>query len=403
MMHPPEVLELLREVDASRARQPRELSVDSEPSGCAVRVNGVKLGETPLELRELLPGRYRVQVECEPARRGRVHIADVSSASSGLFVDVRFDRSIETRPLLQLRYSDPSQERAHRYADAAQIGKVVPANAIVLLSKAADVVEIELADGESMSQRALARIPAGDRGPSRGDVALAVGALLDGTCTDFTGREPVAMRCDDDATPRAAPVLLADDWPEQRRPRGQFISGITLASVGSAALITGYALRAPASKAGEDWVEQIRGGGSTVDAQEKWLNLNTTIVAMSSVGAAALVTSMPLALPERDKVPWAAWLSGGLGLGLAGFSIAWAVTAESEPAAGCTAAGVGESVAVRCVNRRDRLSWAILAGVTAAPLLTVPLVYLLRPKDKNMQASLQVRRGGGFLGVTGAF
>ena len=44
-----------------------------------------------------------------------------------------------------------------------------------------------------------------------------------------------------------------------------------------------------------------------------------------------------------------------------------------------------------------------MAGVTAAPLLTIPLVYLLRPKEKNLQASLQVRRGGGFLGVTGEF
>ena len=112
---------------------------------------------------------------------------------------------------------------------------------------------------------------------------------------------------------------------------------------------------------------------------------------------------MPLALPKRDKVPWAAWLSGGLGLGLAGFSIAWAVTAESEPATGCTTAGLGEADAVRCVNRSDRLSWAILAGVTAAPLLTVPLVYLLRPKKKHPHASLVVRRGGGVLGVAGGF
>jgi hypothetical protein len=219
---------------------------------------------------------------------------------------------------------------------------------------------------------------------------------------DFTGSEPVAMSCDDEA-PRVTQVLPNDDWPPHRPPRGQFIAGLTLASVGSAALITGYALRAPAAKAGEDWVEQIRAGGSTVDAQEKWLNLNTTIIAMSSAGAGVLVAAMPLALPKRDKVPWAAWLSGGLGLGLAGFSIAWAVTSESEPAAGCTTAGLGEADAVRCVNRSDRLSWAILAGVTAAPLLTIPLVYLLRPKEKNMQASLQVRRGGGFLGLTGEF
>ncbi len=403
LMHPPEVLELLRKVDASRARQPRELSVDSDPSGCAVRVNGVMLGETPLELRQLLPAKYRVQVECEPARRGRVHIADVTSASSSLFVDLRFDRSIATRPLLQLRYSDPSEEKEHRHGDAAQIGKAVPASAFVLVSKAADVVEIELVDGESSSQRAFARVPADDRGPSRGDIALAVGALLDGKCMDFTGSEAVPMRCDDDETPRVAQALPAEDWPAQRPPRGQFIAGLSLASVGSAALITGYALRAPAAKAGEDWVTTIRAGASTVAAQEKWLNLNTTIIAISSVGAGTLVAAMPLVLPKRDKVPWAAWLSGGLGLGLAGFSIAWAVTADSEPAAGCSTAGLGEADAIGCVNRSDQLSWAILAGVTAAPLLTIPLVYLLRPKEKNVQANLQVRRGGGFLAVTGEF
>jgi len=147
-MHPPEVREVLRQVDVSRAQQPRQLEVESEPSGCSVRANGVMLGQTPLALHDLFPGEYRVQVECQAGRRGRVHTADVTTGSTSVFVDLRFDRAVSTQPILHLRYGSAEEELEHRLADVEQISKAVPAGAFVLISKSsATVLELELVEG----------------------------------------------------------------------------------------------------------------------------------------------------------------------------------------------------------------------------------------------------------------
>jgi hypothetical protein len=376
-MHPPEVLEVLEQVDISRAQKPRQLEVESDPSGCPVRANGVMLGETPLALHDLFPGEYRVQVECEPGRRGRVHTADVTTGSTSVFVDLRFDLAVSTQPVLHLRYGSAEEELEQRVADVEQISKAVPARAFVLVSKPLpDVLELELVSGTPLGQRGLARIKTGPQGPTRGDIALASRALLEGKCTDFTPSDPVPLLCEGEAVPAEPAAVPTGGWPAHRPPKGQFITGLTLASLDS-----------------------VR-----VDAtQEKWLNLNTGIIIAGAVGGAALVAAMPLVLPKRDKTPWLAWLSGGLGLGLTAFSIAWGVTADDKPPTSCSSPSIDPIEARTCITRSEQVSLAILTGATAAPLLTIPLVYLLRPSEKNIQPSVEVGRNRAYVGVSGEF
>jgi hypothetical protein len=404
-MHPPVVLEMLVEVDTKRAQHPRELRVDSQPPGCTVRVNGMMLGETPFEMRDLLAGEYGVQVECDPGRRGRVHVANLTEGSADVFVDLRFDHAIETQPMLHLQYSDEPSREQYREADLERIAKVVPPGAFVVLSMpTAEILQLELVDVEPPQLRAIARIIAGPDGPSHGDVALASRALIDGHCTDFTASEPVALPCDREAISSVEAPAAADGWPARRTPRGQFIAGLTLASFGSAALITGYVLLLPRAQVAEDWVNEVNSGArQDASTQQKWLNMGTAIVLTSSVGAAALVAAMPLALPKREKTPWPAWLSGGLGLGLAAFAVGFGLTAEAEPATSCSAFAIDSADALTCVRRGERVTGAILAGVTAAPLLTVPLVYLLRPKGVNVEPTVQVSRSEAYFGVRGLF
>ncbi|TFH26130.1 MAG: PEGA domain-containing protein, partial [Myxococcales bacterium] len=291
-MHPPAVIEALDRVDGSRADQPGTLRVDSLPSGCAVRVNGVILGQTPLDIPDLLPGRYRVQAECDPEHRGRVHAAEVIAGPAEVRVDLRFDRAIETDSVLRLRYESPQDRSKHHVADAEGIAKVVPAGALLLMSTPTlDVIELELYRGAPAALVGLARITTGPRGAGRGDIALAVRALLQDQCTDLTGVQPVAIPCEAD------PVAPGDTREQvrrsDRRPRGQFISGVTLAGVGAAALITGYALLAPRATVSEEWVNELDATGmSNTSMQQKWLSMGTGVIATSSVGAAALVTAM---------------------------------------------------------------------------------------------------------------
>ncbi|MBW2191237.1 MAG: PEGA domain-containing protein [Deltaproteobacteria bacterium] len=397
-MHPPPVVEMLTRLDAERAERTAVLQIRSEPSQCAVRVNGAILGETPLDVPHLLPGDYAVQVECDAAQRGRTHHANVAAGNAEIFVDARFDATIVTQPTLALRYADAIEADQYRNGDAGDLATVVPAAVIVLMSTPdTATIEVELRRGPTHDKAAFARIKGSPAGPTRGDIALVARTLIDGKCVDMTTLPPVALPCGTE------PLSSGDGRPIARMPRGKFISGMTFVGVGSAGLIAGYVLFAPRSRASEDWVRALDAGQGGAAFQQKWINMGIGLVVTSSAGAAALVTAMPLALPKKVKTPWWAWLSGGLGFGFAAFSVAYGVTAESEPGTSCNNLVTDPDDARTCVRRSERVSAAILTGATAAPLLTIPLVYLLRPAKSKLAPEVEVGRSGAYLGVRGEF
>lgn len=403
-MHPPAVRELLREVDASRAAKPRRLNVDSAPSGCAVRVNGVLLGKTPLELRDLFPGKYRVQVECEPGGRGRVHIADVTTSSASVFVDARFDRTVSTEPILHLQYEDAADETKHGSEDAGKVSKVVPAQAVLILRRTGpSVLELDLIGGSRLRQLGLVRVSTGPEAPSVENVALAVGALIDGKCTDYTSEPPVSLPCDKEGRRRTAEAVPEDadeGWPARRMPKKPFKAGVALATIGSASLITGYVLLAPRQTAANDWLDAL----PSASAQNKWIRFDNSILWTSGAGATLLVTSMPMVLPKHRGVPWAAWLSGAVGVGALAFSLGYGLTGDDPPQScrGATPIAV-RADAEACITRAERVSGAYLAGVSAAPLITIPLVYLLRRSDKKLQPEVEASGSSAYLGLRGSW
>jgi hypothetical protein len=403
-MHPPNVLQTLARIDEARAEQTGEIRVESKPSDCPVRINGVMLGNTPFEMKGLFPGRYRVQVECEPGHPSRVHRASVGFVRTDVFIDVGFDAVVRTRPLLHLRSADAPDKASKQITNAERIAELVPAGALLLMyATSASTVELDLLRGTPAERRALARITTGPEGPNAGDVALATRALIDGKCVDFTGAEPLTVPCGGEGDAVAEQPIPDDGWPAHRRPRGQFIAGLTLASVGSVALITGYVLLVPRKNVAEDWINQVDAMAEASSTQQKWLDLGGAIIWTSSVGAGALVAAMPLALPKHEKTPWWAWLSGGVGVGLAAFSVAYGATADAEPSVGCDGSSVSGGEARACVSRGEQVSLAILTGVSAAPLLTIPLVYLFRRSDKDISPNIEVSRSGGYLSVRGRF
>lgn len=406
-MHPPAVTDLLGQIDALQARQTGELQVESVPSGCAARVNGVLLGETPTAIGGLFPGDYRVQVDCGSEGRGRVHVATVGAGTTRRQIDARFDEAIASRSSLLLQYEDASTERRHRFEDARRLGAGVGSRVAALVwMPDAGSMELELVEvgaKSSPSPLGLARVAAGGGRPSEADLALAARALVEGRCFDFTQPEPAALPCARAEAVAADTPTPIDDQPLGRRPRGQFIAGLTLVGVGVAGLATGYALLAPRSSAALDWVGQVDAGGTDTSAQQNWFNLRGAIIASASVGSAALIAAMPLALPEREKTPWWAWVSGGVGLGLAGFSIAWGVTAEAAPSSSCSGNGLDSAAVRSCVSRGEQTSVALLTGLTSAPLITMPLVYLFRPSRARLEPQVQVSRSGGYFGLRGRF
>jgi len=412
-MHPPAVTKLLSEIDSLQAKQSGELRVDSTPSGCPARLNGVLLGETPVSIGDVFPGEYRVQVECRPGERGRVHFVTVGAGRASRSVDVRFDGVVQSRPSLRLRYARSRDMAEHRVSDARSVARAVSASNLVLVSGEGDAMMLERIDArasQSVSPLARVRIAAGEKGPSDESLDRAAAALVAGECTDLSSEKPKPLECGRVA--KAAPVVAAnvDDRPWQRRPRGQFIAGMTLIGVGIAGLATGYALLIPRASAAEDWAATVDsdsanglGDPSDTTAHQRWLDLRGGIIAAGAVGSAALVTAMPLALPEHAKTPWWAWVSGVAGLGLGAFSIAYGVTAEGEPDATCSAGTVDTAVVRSCINRGQQTSIALLTGLTAAPLITMPLVYLFRPSKAKLEPQVQIGRALAYVGLRGSF
>jgi hypothetical protein len=271
---------------------------------------------------------------------------------------------------------------------------------VVASAASADVLELRVVTG-TQAEPALVRVAMSTAGPSDDAAVKASAALLAGECWDFTHDEPLQLDCRTGEPLAVAGTGLSGEKPERvGPPRGQFISGLTLASAGAASLLAGYGLLITRRAAGDDWLADP----GSLDAHDKWLNLGTGLLITGTAGSAMLVTAMPLVLPYKSKTPWWAWLSGGVGVGLVAASIATAVTADPKPAQSCSVNNLNPEP---CANRAKQTDLAIMLGVTAAPLLTMPLVYLFRKSEKQLAAelspSISFHRSGGALGVRGAF
>lgn len=394
--HPPEIVELYLEASRPGPGKTGALTVNSKPQGCDVRINGLRLGQTPFTMTDLYPGEYQVQVECDPGQRGRVHQVAIGTTGVEVLVDVELDNAVRTEPLLRLQYAaEPGLDR--RTQDARAIAEVLRVGAVILASSpSADLLELHVVDPSEPKRVSLARIPTTHFGPAPKVAADAASALMQGQCKDFTDTKPVTIPCPGEPLP-------------PRPPRGQWAAGLTLVSVGGASLLASYGLVLWRRDTGNVLVEQVGVNPTDTNNQVQWLNLGKGVIASAATGGALTVAAMPLVLPYRSKPPWWAWLSGGLGLGLAVGSIVSGVTAESAPAGNesCKDQLFNPVDAQACVNRGRSIDRAIVLGATAAPLLTIPLVYLLRKEEKKQRASvtpsIAIGRAGGSLSFRGTF
>jgi len=374
-MHPPNVMDLYERAKDSVRSGRSALLVESEPPGCALYLNGEPAGETPTQLTGLFPGRYRVQVECDPDRPGAVHIVEILPGTQALFVFDAFDSAVELDPVVHLQYeSPPPQEELIRHT--RELARVLPASSVVLASKlSSGAIELRLVEGAQM-EPAWVRIPSSGGGADSRNHEQAIATLLSRRCGDFSNREPLMVSCE-------TGEIVEEDVAElpRRPPRGQFVAGLTLAGVGAGSLLSGYGLLIARKSAGDDWLSDPQSRAE----QQKWMRLGTTIIATGSTGSALLVSAMPLVLPYKRRTPWWGWLTGGLGLASGGAAVALAVTAEPKRAESCRLSGPDPEP---CVDRARRTDLALLLGVTAAPLMTIPLVYLFRGSDKRHDAKV---------------
>lgn len=398
--HTPEVRELLAEVDAQMAAEaPGMLAVTSDPPDCLVRINGVELGRTPLAGIELPVAMYRLQVECEPGQRGRIHRIAIASGPNALSFDGSLERAVRTRPVLHLSY--PGREAwAERMSHAAELGAVLGgAYELVVSSVDASVVRIDSnADG---FEPASIWIPAHEGVPDTEDVRRALDALFEGRSVDFTGAHPLARaswRAKPAATaiPALAAAAVEASGPEREytpRPRNQSIAGWTLFGAGVASIGASIGLHVWRGDLGDRFIASP----ASLDDAKRWSDARIAVWTTAAFGGVATSAAMPLILPDRRRTPWWGWTLGAVGLGLTGYAIYEGVTMTS-----CPEPFIADEAAARaCVTRGQEAGRLSLALAGAAPLLTIPLVYLLRPQ--RVEPSVSVSAGGAVVQIRKAF
>jgi hypothetical protein len=391
--HPPPVFGLLAEVRAeARAFAPASLRIDSDGRGCAVYLNGRGQGRTPLELAGLVVGVYRIQVECEDGAPSRVHRYVLGAEPGRVHIDTRFDRVIDTSSMLALRYPDSDTEERSRLRDARQVGQVVGASMVVLVTPSADgTVRLDQVDVErgTVLTSVRARIEA-DGSFGRGQLDRAVQALAFGSSRDVTVEPPRAM--DTWSPPRSGRS------PPLARPVVEPTSPAPPARRAAAASSPGAPEPADRGARAAGWVLGVAGSGGLAAGWTLYYLTDedrTTTALLGALSGLLVTVSMPLVLPRAQGVPLWSWFAGIAGLGAAAVGVYAALQHDR-----CT------------VYFRDGTCWistatedlTSLSLSTAAPLLAIPIVYLLRGLGhEGTIASLDLGPSRAAITATGRF
>ncbi len=403
----PEVNEVLRHVDEAMRHEPRgQLRVESTPSGCTVRLNGLVFGETPFSLDDMARGDYRLQVECEDNVRGRVHHVRIGNEETVVRVDARFEQAFETRPIPHLHYPNADQSREHRMLDALRLAHDGSASHVLLFVPVQDGVRIDRVDVATQTLVASVRVPVNPRAMppiARALVVPVVRALMASRSIDFMVSPPAAFEPWEGphskpairvSSEQASLAALAAGEPvaegimpvsrRERRSGRHATLGWAIAGAGVAALGLGYALEARSRGLGDRYARAEPSDPDFTSRQSDWQSSRYPVYGLAALGGVAASVGLGYALPARDGVPWPAWLSGVAGLGLLASGVVVGLGAHS--------CGNIASDRVGCVARGKSVDLAVLLSMTGAPLLSVPLSYLLLPAGSGVSARLDLSR-----------
>lgn len=218
-IHTPEVVELLGRVDrALTGGRGGSLTIESAPSACAVRMNGVVVGQTPYSASDLARGTYRVQVECAGQGRGRVHRVEVGTTAASLRVDTRLDAATRSEPIVRLVYPSGADADLHRAADAAAVARVVGVDEAWLVGSE----RIERIDASS--EGVVASIEA--------SIADAV-ATLGQSAPGATSVDPIASTSSSGATAPASGDVDPAAWVLVGTGAAAVIGGVVMIAIGA--------------------------------------------------------------------------------------------------------------------------------------------------------------------------
>ena len=405
-LHTPEVRALVKEADQELLHGPHgSLLVESTPRGCAVRMNGKRMGTTPARIEDLAVHDYRIQVECDPngAARGRVYTVALAAGENRVKVDVPFDSAVSSQAELRLSYRTDAERDAYRFAHAVRLGDVLGVREMWLVAPELDAARVRIDRVDVAGKKVLASVSvaaaaatqhSGVSGDSAGvdaaAVRQAVTMLREGISARIVGAKV------EPAKPWAPPAPAIGAWEDAAGPAENGDGGATRATddahdapgaalaaewrvvglavgiAGVGALTAGVILHAGRSADADGLSSRAASEAGYLAAQDAWLGGRTLPIALGVGGGTALTAGLALALPGTDGMPWWGWVSGALGLGLGMAGVA--ELARGDVCDG-DAAGLFSR---RCLDGEFHLSAGALLVSGAVPLLSAPLISVLR-------------------------
>jgi hypothetical protein len=353
------------------------LTIQGRRAGCTVRVNGIELGTSPAKLR-VSPGYARVQLECDSKSPGRIHAVSVGTTAATLVIDEVFDAAVHTDGSLWLGYPDEATRAERMDADAEAVARVSEAGHLVMLvvDAAAERVTLRTKGRDVVSTPVTA-------GNSPTALAELVDKLLATAPKPRSEAHVAAVPVQSRAEP--APVNFVDS--DQSESDVPLVVGVTVAAVGAIGLATGWALYAERYSVRN----KLYFGDVSYSSLDRFDSLAPWMLVTAGLGASLIAAAEPLFLTDAEDVPAAAWVVGGAGAALAVAGLAFGQAgSHCQPRASSPCDGFGS----------DALFGPMLA-LHAVPLVSVPLIYLVRSWSGSTSLALSV--SGSSITLRGAY
>jgi hypothetical protein len=381
--YPGEVRRLLEEANVQLSQtQPTSLRVTSAGrNGCTVRLNGIDVGRSPVEITEVRAGPTRVQLECEAGTVGRVHPLELKAGENELAVDPAFDAAVHSQGGLWLAYANDRERDKRAASDGQTIAKVLGVTRDVLLFSSPGALgqDVVVRPGGPGANKEVARAGfAADSGYAKGAPSRVASALVAwlraqskaasaGAVPSGASAQPKRDEAPMPVTqPKWDPPPLAAAAPAQPARHGKYTqqhatAGAILAVIGGAGSAVSWVVYADRQNK-----RRIVSDGMN---ETKYQRAGVITLTSAALGTTLLSVSEYFWLPDEPEVPALAWVVGGIGVSLGATAIALSFTTSN-----CQ---LGDN-RVACQHFWSDHFFGPLLFMHALPLISVPAWYGLR-------------------------
>ena len=367
-LHTPTVRSIIEQIDRERQQEASvTLEVKSPRNGCLVRLNGLHLGTTPFLMGELIPGEYRVQVECDKDRPGRVHRI-VLHSDEILWIDPTLDDAVRTEPEVHLLYASQEAFRKSGTRHAQGLARMLGVTTVILVAP----YEMERVDREAGAVGSV---------PLRADTSAlrAVDELLRIDVSEVGATKASG----------AGSATSGKGKSVGRRRRIRRGIGGALAGGGAVSLAVAAGLYARRVNQGDEFSQAEPGTPEYASARQKWEDARLGVLLAAPLGAVFLATGEALTYAPRSRVPWWGWTVGAIGVGLLTWGIVEMATADR-----CARDVI---VTTACVPGQESVDRGVLLLSAGVPLAFLPVWAVTQRSKVEVQA-----HGAGFM-VRGEF